>query len=640
MNAASTDVLFAVLPFAAPEHPALGVSLLQAALNARGLSSRVSYFNLDLAEEIGLELYNALEIAGRLVDFGDVHLTRALTGEWFFADVAFPDRLPSAEEYVEKFLRPDSGRRRFIDRIVAARRKNRAFVERWAAGIRNLNPKIVGFTTVFDQTCACLSVAKALKEGPDPPVIVFGGSNCEGEMGHQLIQSFPWIDYVCTGEGDEVFPSFAEQLIRGGRAPAIPGILARGDAFSMPGPVVDLDALPFPDFSDYFERLRSSPLYASMRVELMFESSRGCWWGEKQHCTFCGLNGGTMKFRSKSAGRVIDELTAITTESGCDRVQCADNILDLNYFHTLFPQLIGSSLNLSLFYETKANLKFEQLQLLKAANVKTILPGIESLSNQLLRLMRKGSTGLQNLRLLRWCEELGIDVIWYCIYGFPGESPAELDRVSELIPSLTHLQPAQFCLPIQLERFSPYFFQARELGIANIRPAAAYTYSFPLTAEELMRLGYFFDFDYADGREPLHYSRKLVEASQAWYRLSSQPENRPSLNMYQAGSRIMIHDTRPAAMAPLHLLDDLPAQLYIACDEVHSAEALARRCSASAAEVQAALDNLGSRKLIVEMEGRYLSLGVFRNRPVREHSVAEAQPEASTREPLVTIGQA
>jgi ribosomal peptide maturation radical SAM protein 1 len=636
MSRASTDVVFAVLPFAAPEHPSLGVSLLHSALKLRGISSRVCYFNLDLAEEIGLELYNALEIAGRLVDFADVHLTRALTGEWFFADAVFGDVLPSPEEYVERFLRPDPGRRRYIDRIVDARRKNQDFVQRWTAEIRSYNPKIVGFTTVFDQTCACLAVAKALKEGPNPPVIVFGGSNCEGEMGHQLIQSFPWIDYVCTGEGDEVFPAFAEQLIREGHAAPVPGILASGDAFSIPRAVLDLDALPIPDFSDYFERLRRSPLYPGMRVELMFESSRGCWWGEKQHCTFCGLNGGTMKFRSKSADRVISELTAITAESGCERVQCADNILDLNYFRTLFPKLIGSGLNLGLFYETKANLKFEQLQLLKAANVHTILPGIESLSNQLLRLMRKGATGLQNLQLLRWCEELGLDVIWYCIYGFPGELPAELDRVAELIPSLTHLPSAQFCVPIQLERFSPNFFQAGEMGITNIRPAAAYSYAFPLSSAELMRLGYFFDFDYADGRDPLEYGRNLVRASQQWYRLYKQPDQRPRLDMYETGGRIMIYDTRPGALAPLHLLDEPSARIYAACDQAHSAAGLARRFAAPNSEIQTVLDDLVSRKLMVEMEGRYLSLAVHRNRSVSPETPREA--EDSTAETLVRLG--
>ena len=41
---------------------------------------------------------------------------------------------------------------------------------------------------------------------------------------------------------------------------------------------------------------------------LLFETSRGCWWGAKSHCTFCGLNGETMAFRSKSPRRALDEL--------------------------------------------------------------------------------------------------------------------------------------------------------------------------------------------------------------------------------------------------------------------------------------------------------------------------------------------
>jgi hypothetical protein len=51
-------------------------------------------------------------------------------------------------------------------------------------------------------------------------------------------------------------------------------------------------------------------------------------------------------------------------------------------------------------------------------------PGIESLGTPILALMRKGITGLQNARLLKWCAESGIHVFWSVIYGFPGE-PAE-----------------------------------------------------------------------------------------------------------------------------------------------------------------------------------------------------------------------
>src|SRR6185295_17961984 len=107
----------------------------------------------------------------------------------------------------------------------AARSARLDFVERSAQRIAALRPKVVGFTTTFHQTCACLAIAKRLKQMTDPPLIMFGGANCEGVMGQQLLESFPWIDYVCTREGDAVFPAFIERLMKTGDASPLPGLL-------------------------------------------------------------------------------------------------------------------------------------------------------------------------------------------------------------------------------------------------------------------------------------------------------------------------------------------------------------------------------------------------------------------------------
>src|SRR4030088_2803215 len=88
---------------------------------------------------------------------------------------------------------------------------------------------MVGFTTTFHQTCASLAVAKRLKALPEPPLIVFGGANCEGEMGLQLLQSFPWIDYVCCGESDISVPKLFGHVFRGSPT-CVPGVLQRGHA--------------------------------------------------------------------------------------------------------------------------------------------------------------------------------------------------------------------------------------------------------------------------------------------------------------------------------------------------------------------------------------------------------------------------
>src|SRR5262249_44337798 len=158
--------------------------------------------------------------------------------------------------------------------------------------ICKLKPRIVGFTTTFHQTCACLVLAQRLKQLPDPPTIIFGGANCEGEMGLQLLRSFGFIDYVCTREGDVAFPQFVQRLLRQNNPGAIPGILHQGEStgLSIPELIRDLNGLPIPDYDDYFERLYESPLAKTIKTDLLVETSRGCWWGAKHHCTFCGLN--------------------------------------------------------------------------------------------------------------------------------------------------------------------------------------------------------------------------------------------------------------------------------------------------------------------------------------------------------------
>jgi ribosomal peptide maturation radical SAM protein 1 len=165
-----------------------------------------------------------------------------------------------------------------------------------------------------------------------------------------------------------------------------------------------MNALPYPDFDDFFAEFNATGFKATWQPRLFFETSRGCWWGEKKHCTFCGLNGQTMEFRSKTGARALEELTAIVAKHpGCE-IQVVDNILDMRYFNDFLPALAASGVDVELFYETKANLKKDQVRQLRDAGVTSIQPGIESFSDNVLTLMRKGVTALQNIQLLKWVE--------------------------------------------------------------------------------------------------------------------------------------------------------------------------------------------------------------------------------------------
>jgi ribosomal peptide maturation radical SAM protein 1 len=628
------DILFAVLPFADLEHPAIGVSLLNAQLNRHGFSATIRYFNFDLAERIGPELYGWIAERSDLLLLDTSTPAVSLVGEWFFADFVFPGRVPGEDEYIAKFLMPEPGSRQLIGKIIEARRYRQEFVDSCVRQIQEHSPRVVGFTSTFHQTCACLAVASRLKRDADPPLIIFGGGNCEGEMGYQLIRSFPWIDYVCTGEGDEAVPLFLRRLLRDRDPRSVPGILNRQDENpTTPVPVRDMDALPIPDYSSYFERLRRSPLGGQISPKLLAETARGCWWGEKHHCTFCGLNGHTMSFRSKSPRRVIQELSCLSKTYGLNRIDCVDNILDLKYIQTLFPELVRSRLEVELFYETKSNLRLEQLRALRDGGVHCLQPGIESFSNQILRLMRKGCTALQNLQLLRWCDELGIAVIWNLIYGFPHESPSEYERMAAIIPLVTHLQPPSFCIRVRMDRFSPLFKDSEQFGLADVRPMSAYSYVFPLERHELARLAYFFEFNYTDGRNPAEYARGLIHELGRWSHLSNSAA-RPQLDLFQARQMVLISDTRPCAVKPTHVLSGLPAKIYLLCDTAQSVAGVVRKLGDSVAEqeVRVVLEGLRAAMLMLEMEGQYLSLAVTRNR--------SQQSEADDREAARTLSVA
>jgi ribosomal peptide maturation radical SAM protein 1 len=613
------DIVFALVPFADIKHPSIGLSTLMAGVARRGFSSRIEYVNLDLASWIGRELYCWIAETSDQLLLDTTTPSMSLVGEWFFADVLFPGQLPPEEEYFAKFIAPDKGGQERMRELSEMRRRYAArFVEYAAQQILQHGPRVVGFTSTFQQTSCCLAIARRIKAEKDAPAVIFGGANCESGMGLQLIRSFPWVDYVCTGEGDQVLPEFLERFLRHEDPEPPAGILRQGraDVLAVPAPIREMDDLPFPDYTDYFDKLGRT----SLEVDPLglIETARGCWWGAKQHCTFCGLNGQSMAYRSKSPQRVVSELSHIARTYNLRRVDSVDNILDVRYIQTLFPELSRRGLELELFYETKANLRYDQLAAMRRGGVRMVQPGIETFSNPVLQLMRKGCTGAQNIQLLRWCDELGIVPIWNFLYGFPHEPPAEYERMAELVPLLVHLAPPAFCIRVRMDRFSPLFNQAAEFGLKHVRFMEAYSYVYSLPDNELENLAYFFEFEYGDGRQPADYVGRLIEEVERWAALALH--RTPRLDAISAGEVFIIKDTRPCAVQGTHVVTGLAARVYACCDSARNRSGIARAVKAGEGEIGAVLERLVAQKLMVDMEGQFVSLAVFRNRKTEEEA--------------------
>jgi ribosomal peptide maturation radical SAM protein 1 len=595
-----TSVLLVSTPFGSLDRPALGLGLLQAQLERAGVPCGTRHLGFAFADRIGADEYRWLA--------GDVPYT-SFAGEWVFAASLSPGLDGAA--YVREVLRGTWGLdERAVARILRVRAAVEPFLEACVAAPGWREVDVVGFTSTFAQNVASLALAARLKSRYPHLVTVIGGANVEGEMGRAIHAAYRAIDVVVSGEGDHTFPALVAALGSGRALDQVPGIVFRRGVASVatgPAPLVqDLDDLPPPDHDPFFADRAVSTAVAGPSPRLLLETSRGCWWGAKQHCTFCGLNGGSMRFRAKSADRVLEELRTLHGRYGIGHIDVVDNILDMHYFTTLLPRLAeDADLDLHLFYEVKANLTLEQVQLLAAAGVRGIQPGIESLSDHVLQLMNKGTTTLQNVQLLRWCEEQGVVAEWNLLYGFPGEDPADYAAMLPIIDAIDFLRPPSGLGPVRLDRFSPYHADPARHGLVDVRPMAVYRHLYDLPEADLARVACYFDFTYADGRRPLSYAGPVVDRIERW--MAAGPSGR--LTRRQAGDRLVITDTRPGSRGEV-TLTGWRAEVYAAADRVATLARLRDRTEVPAGALERFVDACVARRLLLRTGDRVLALAV------------------------------
>lgn len=622
-----TDVALINMPFGSLLLPSIGLSLLKAAMSRIGVPTKTFYFSIRYAELIGERLY-------RLIS--DETHTHDLVGEWVFSNSLFKAQSElDVEQYIEEILqRRGQGRlnvcnykaplpEEAISQILEARNKVEMFLEECLNRVIECKPRLVGFTSVFLQQLASLSLARRIKAQSPETVIVFGGANCEGVMGSEIVRQFDFVDVVVSGEGDLVFPELVQRVLNKQRFTDLQGVYCRPGASlrllneplrNTPA-IENMDALPMPDYDEYFGQLNESSLELSDEAGLLFETSRGCWWGAKHHCTFCGLNGETMAHRSKSPGRSIDELSYLISRYPGHSVRVTDNILDMSYFKDFIPALADRKLGQELFYEVKANLKKEQVRQLRDAGISTIQPGIESLSDSVLQLMRKGVRALQNIQLLKWCKELEVAPDWNFLWGFPGESPEEYLRMAELVPLLTHLPPPSFALTMRLDRFSPNFDQSEQLGLKNVLPFPAYNHVYRLPPDAVANLAYFFTFEYAAPQDVDTYTKPLATEIAEWRNCHSTS----ALFWVEKDDRLLIWDSRPIAAEPLFVLEDHQKLIYMACDQIRTPGQILNSCnghlskSIDIAEISRCLETFTAQRIMIQQDDSYLALAVPRS---------------------------
>jgi ribosomal peptide maturation radical SAM protein 1 len=605
------NVLLVVMPFAATERPALGVSVLKAVLADCGIDCRVAYLNLEFAEMLGPGDYD--RIARALP-------TRCLAGEWAFAESMWGPRADLPRSYVNDVLR---GLFEASDDDVQAVERARALAPRFLrdrlASLPWRDFDIIGFSSSTAQSLPSLALARLLKEArPDTPV-VFGGANWQGEAGIALHRFVGVADYAISGEAELSFPKLLRWIAGDRRSPPgeIPGLVyataGKTRATDEATPLTDLDSLPIPDFSDFYETRHRLPGVRCSLPSLTYEASRGCWWAKHGSCSFCGIDERRRLYRAKSPARVLEELRGLTALWPCSIVHLADAVVPPTFLDEVLPAIAADPLPAPLFFEVRPGLSRAQVGAL-AATRSQIQPGIESFSDHVLELLHKGTRGLENIRLLKWCRSAGVTAHWNLMLDVPGETAQDREELLELLPSISFLEPPLMCETIRVDRDSPYHRGPANRGIRALAPLAAYRYLFPFDEGRLAQIAYAFDHECDTDWAPPAATERVERAVHAWRDATFAG------SLWRdgcEGGRIRLRDARPGAASQVIELDELESRLYEACEDIARWSELVGISDTFAPGkaddvARKIMESLVARRLVVRSGERFLSLALTR----------------------------
>ena len=284
-------------------------------------------------------------------------------------------------------------------------------------------------------------------------------------------------------------------------------------------PPADLDQLPIPDYDDYLSTLAARAVSPDGSVVVPVETSRGCPWSVRGGCRFCGIVGPYKSYRTKSAERILEELRVLAAVPGCRRVDVVDNVAA--------PALLTD----------------------RAAAIGAGPPGGSPVHRHQAgdRPPHGGSPGRdrhggpdrhrERQRRAAHPDEQGVlrsraraspQVGQGAGRARPVEPASRVPRRDgrglrgtheHVLQAITHLDaPRHVCNrgggAVQfLSSKTP-----RRSGSLNVRPAAAYRYIFPFDDATLGDIAYFFDHDFAPGREPYDGSFELRRFVYNWQR--------------------------------------------------------------------------------------------------------------------------
>ncbi|HLP44616.1 MAG TPA: hypothetical protein VK469_01640 [Candidatus Kapabacteria bacterium] len=366
------EVLIIVPPFVSIIDIALGPHTLQALAEEKGHKISILYLNMLLASIIGVEHYEEICNAPLYQMLGERLFARSAYGlsplgnnPGCCTDEAMSIR--SSEPHQKMFF--DTPLPFDLDKYLQLERICQYFLDEVITVITSLDYKIIGCSTFMTGQINCsIALLNGVKQNHPGTITIIGGPNCKGEMSEGIASLSHAIDFIFSGESETTFLDFLEAY----SLKKFPSQrIIKGE------PLADLDSLPLPGYEIFSQQYGHFLGKSSFqRIKIWYETSRGCWWGQKSRCTFCSED--RLTYTVKSINKVVSDLERINKIYPGNMIYIADNIMPHSYQHDLLPVISQRKEFPSLAYHLKVNYNLQNLVQLKKARIRAILPGIET----------------------------------------------------------------------------------------------------------------------------------------------------------------------------------------------------------------------------------------------------------------------
>ncbi len=301
-----------------------------------------------------------------------------------------------------------------------------------------------------DMLPVVIGACRLIKQKRPDTVIILGGPGPTAKA-HEILQTFPWLDGIVRGEGEDTICEWAStdwsRLSGAANSPVIAGMVYRRADVLIDGPargrIMDSDGLPLPAY-----HLLDWNRYNSARVI----TTRGCPY----HCSFCDVAPlWDRKAVFRDLYRTIDEMMLLRDRYGQSGVAIVDDtfVLNRNRVQEFCQILIDTDAKIQWGCFGRINLMTEELiELMARAGCRGVFYGIDSGSTTILnRTLKqlKASTILPTLKLsAQYFDRIEASFIW----GYPFETLEDFQMTLELAGEASRLAPK---VNVQMHMLSP-----------------------------------------------------------------------------------------------------------------------------------------------------------------------------------------